>query len=306
VSCRYQTKFRRRNEGKTDYRARKRLVVQDKNKYAAPRYRLVARLTNKYVIAQVVRSELDHDVVVAAAYSSELPRYGIKFGLKNYAAAYATGLLVARRLLASKGLADTYKGNEKVTAEIVKTKAVNDAGKSREHWVKEVVGDKKPFRAVLDVGIRPTTTGARVFGVMKGASDGGLDIPHNAKRFPGYNRDNKSYKADVHRERIFGLHVASYMEEMKAENAVEYTTRFSSYVAADADPEEIEEIYQNAHASIRKDPSAKTTRKAYKVDKSFKKPGKSTNEERKARVATKMANRLNKLRAAIGATQDDE
>lgn len=28
---------------------------------------------------------------------------------------------------------------------------------------------------------------------MKGAADGGLDVPHNEKRFPGYDRDSKSY-----------------------------------------------------------------------------------------------------------------
>nr|P19949.2 RecName: Full=Large ribosomal subunit protein uL18; AltName: Full=60S ribosomal protein L5 [Oryctolagus cuniculus] len=33
---RYQVKFRRRREGKTDYYARKRLVIQDKNKYNTP------------------------------------------------------------------------------------------------------------------------------------------------------------------------------------------------------------------------------------------------------------------------------
>lgn len=30
---RFQTKYRRRREGKTDYRARKRLITQDKTKY---------------------------------------------------------------------------------------------------------------------------------------------------------------------------------------------------------------------------------------------------------------------------------
>lgn len=35
------------------------------------------------------------------ASSNELPRYGVKVGLKNYGAAYCTGLLVARRLLRS-------------------------------------------------------------------------------------------------------------------------------------------------------------------------------------------------------------
>lgn len=40
-------------EGKTDYRARKRLVVQDKSKYNTPKYRVVVRFTNRDVVAQV-------------------------------------------------------------------------------------------------------------------------------------------------------------------------------------------------------------------------------------------------------------
>jgi Ribosomal protein L18 len=37
-------------------------------------------------------------MIVCAAYSHELPRYGVKVGLTNYAAAYCTGLLLARRV----------------------------------------------------------------------------------------------------------------------------------------------------------------------------------------------------------------
>merc|ERR1711963_1382065 len=55
---RYQVKFRRRREGKTDYFARKRLCVQDKNKYNTPKYRLVVRITNKDIIAQVAYARL--------------------------------------------------------------------------------------------------------------------------------------------------------------------------------------------------------------------------------------------------------
>src|SRR4051812_8768233 len=51
---RFQTKFKRRREGKTDYYARKRLTVQDKNKYNTPKYRLIVRFTNKDIIAQVI------------------------------------------------------------------------------------------------------------------------------------------------------------------------------------------------------------------------------------------------------------
>lgn len=41
--------------------------------------------------------------------SSELPRYGLKMGLTNYAAAYCTGLLVARRMLNKLGLDKHYE-----------------------------------------------------------------------------------------------------------------------------------------------------------------------------------------------------
>jgi len=47
--------------------------------------------------------------VVATAYSHELKQYGLKQGLTNYAAAYCTGLLLARRVLSKFNLADTYK-----------------------------------------------------------------------------------------------------------------------------------------------------------------------------------------------------
>lgn len=95
---RYQVKFRRRREGKTDYYARKRLVVQDKNKYNTPKYRMIVRCSNKDITCQIAYARLEGDRVVAAAYSHELPNYGVKVGLTNYAAAYCTGLLLARRV----------------------------------------------------------------------------------------------------------------------------------------------------------------------------------------------------------------
>lgn len=70
------------------------------------------RVTNRDVITQIIAADLTHDVVIAAAYSHELPRYGIKLGLTNYAAAYATGLLLARRVNAKFSL--KYEGQTKV------------------------------------------------------------------------------------------------------------------------------------------------------------------------------------------------
>ena len=77
-SKRYQTKFRRRRQGKTDYYARKRLVVNDKDKYDSKKYRLVVRFTNKDIVAQIVSAKIIGDEVMCAAYAHELPRYGLK------------------------------------------------------------------------------------------------------------------------------------------------------------------------------------------------------------------------------------
>uniref|UniRef100_A0A8C3J6R9 Ribosomal protein L5 n=1 Tax=Calidris pygmaea TaxID=425635 RepID=A0A8C3J6R9_9CHAR len=42
------------DEGKTDYYARKRLVIQDKNKYNTPKYRMIVRVTNRDIICQLL------------------------------------------------------------------------------------------------------------------------------------------------------------------------------------------------------------------------------------------------------------
>ena len=56
---RYQVKFRRRREGKTDYYARKRLVIQDKNKYNTPKYRMIVRVTNRDIICQIAYARIE-------------------------------------------------------------------------------------------------------------------------------------------------------------------------------------------------------------------------------------------------------
>ncbi len=172
-SKRYQTKFRRRREGKTDYYARKRLVVNDKDKYDSKKYRMVVRFTNKRVLASIVYSTLKGDMTVCAADSSELKNFGnVTCGLTNYAAAYATGLLLARRLLADKKIDDKFVGQTKADGKL--------------YNISNEDSERRPFKAYLDVGLTRTTTGNRVFGAMKGACDGGINIPHNEQRFPGF------------------------------------------------------------------------------------------------------------------------
>jgi large subunit ribosomal protein L5e len=281
---RYQVKFRRRREGKTDFRARKRLCAQAKDKYNQPKWRLVVRITNKFVITQITKPLIIGDEVMCSAYSSELPRYGLKVGLKNYSACYCTGLLIARRMLTKIGLAEIYTGqDEEVTGEIVKTEA-----NGKTYYVDELNEDKRPFHCNLDVGIRSTTTGARIFGVMKGATDGGLDIPHNEKRFPGYDGETKKFEAEVLHDRIFGEHVNGYMEEMQEEDPELYKVFFAKYIECGHEPGSLEELYEGVHAAIREDPSA-AAKKAYKSDKKYKRAGKKTLAQRKIDSSAKKA-----------------
>jgi len=91
---RYRVPFRRRRQGKTDYQARRALVLSK-----LPR--LVARDTLKNTIAQVVRAKPTGDEVVAHANSGELAKtYGWKGDCGNLPAAYLTGILCGCRAIA--------------------------------------------------------------------------------------------------------------------------------------------------------------------------------------------------------------
>jgi len=272
---RFQVKYRRRREGKTDYRARKRLVAQDKNKYNTPRYRLVVRFTNKDVIAQIVSAKIVGDIVVTAAYSHELTRYGAPGGLTNYAAAYATGLLAARRLLTKFNLADKYAGNKTVNGE--------------DYNVEELEDGPKPFLALLDVGLRRTTTGAKVFAVMKGATDGGINVPHNEKRFVGYDSEGKKLDAEVLKKHILGGHVADYMKSLKEEDPERYEKQFSRYVKAGVKADDIQGRWQKTFDAIRANPAAQKSNKPKPAQHKNKKVVRLTYEQRKERVANKLA-----------------
>ncbi|PIA29678.1 hypothetical protein AQUCO_05800057v1 [Aquilegia coerulea] len=284
---RYQVKFRRRRAGKTDYRARIRLINQDKNKYGTPKYRFVVRFTNKDVIAQIVSATITGDMILASAYAHELPRYGLDVGLTNYAAAYCTGLLLARRVLKTLEMDEEYEGNVEATGE---------------DFSIEPTESRRPFRALLDVGLIRTTTGNRVFGALKGALDGGLDIPHSDKRFAGFKKEEKQLDAEVHRKYVYGGHVAAYMKTLMEDEPDKYQSHFCEYIKRGIEPEGIEELYKKVHAAIRADPTAKKSEKQPpKQHKRFNLK-KLTYDERK----NKLIERLNALNNAAGADDDDD
>jgi len=285
---RYQVKYRRRREGKTNYPNRYALIIQDKTKYAAHKYRFVVRFTNKDTICQVIYSEIQGDFVLAAAYGHELTRYGLPVGHTNYAAAYATGLLCARRLLKKLKLDGKYAGNTNINGEDYNVTPIED--------------DSRPFKCFLDVGLRRTSTGNKVFAAMKGATDGGLNIPHSVSRFVGYDTEAKKLKADVLRKYIFGGHVANHMEELEDEDPESYQTHYSRYIKEGISAEDLESTLQKVHAAIRANPDPVITEKHKPAKQKRWTQTKLTYEERKKRLAEKRASLLGEK----GEDEDEE
>lgn len=269
---RFQVKFRRRREGKTDYYARKRLVTQRKNKYATPKWRLVVRITCSRIIAQFVRTTLQGDIVKTQADSSELKKWGLTAGLNNFSAAYCTGLLAARRLLAVLDKENAERNISYKMSDLFNMKPETDGTYFNFEELLQSKGgaDCRPFRAYLDVGIRRTTVGNKVFAALKGAVDGGVDIPHKEKVFP------KGKTGTELRDRIFGKHVSNYMEHYKANrrnDQLTYEQHFGEWIKClkATGSANLEALYKKVQAGIRADPSFKpTTKKAVKVSYSDK------------------------------------
>ena len=142
-----KTLRRRRKEAKTDYKARLNLLKSNKP-------RLVIRKTNRYIIAQIVESNLAQDKVIADFSSQDLLEKGWpkeKAGsLKSLQAAYLTGF----------GLVKKMKSHQK--------------------------------EMILDIGLNAKVKGSRIFAALKGAVEAGLKINHTKEIFPTEERLNSN------------------------------------------------------------------------------------------------------------------
>ena len=187
-SANYRVPVRRRREGKTDYQARKAMVVSG-------RPRLVARPSIKNAQAQIIVAKPIGDMVLAAASSRELvKKYGWKAPTGNVPSAYLTGLLCGLK---------------------AKQAGINEA--------------------ILDIGMVIPTKGQRVFAILHGMLDAGIEIPHGEDK--------------IVTGRHKGTHIASYAEELNAYSD-EYKAKFSKFIAAEVAPEEIAEHYTKVKAAI--------------------------------------------------------
>jgi len=174
----YSVSFRRRREGKTNYRKRRALI-------ASGLPRLVVRPTNENIIVQIIEARPEGDYVLASASSMELrKKFNWKGNCGNLPTAYLTGLLAGFKAL-KKGIK----------------------------------------KAILDIGLKRPTKGAKVFAAMKGALDAGLEIPHEEKILPEESR-------------IRGEHIVAYAKKLSSSPEI-YNRYFSSYIKKGLDPQNL-------------------------------------------------------------------
>ena len=131
---------RRRLERKTDYKARFGLL-KSRTK------RLVVRKTNRYIIAQIVETDICQDQVLMGMNSKELLTRGWpkenSGSLKSLPAAYLTGFLLGKS---------------------AKKKDINDL--------------------IFDMGMYRNVHKSRIYALLRGALDSGLEITHDPEVIP--------------------------------------------------------------------------------------------------------------------------
>ena len=158
---------KRRIKGKTDYKARLNLL-----KSGLPR--VIVRKTDRYVIVQYAESKEAQDFVIVAASSKELLENGWKKeqegSLKSLPACYLTGLLLGKKI----------KSSEKKNKEV---------------------------RAILDTGLARNVKKGRIYAVLKGLVDSGIEIKHKKEVFPS-------------EERIKGEHLKNKIDFEKIKNNI--------------------------------------------------------------------------------------
>lgn len=95
----------------------------------------------------------------------------------------------------------------------------------------------KGINAVIpDIGLRRASPGSRVFAVIKGAQDAGLNVPCGEMMPDDF--------------RITGQHIASYAETLMQTSPIEYEQRFSQYISAGIKPQKLPTQVKKVKATI--------------------------------------------------------
>jgi len=184
------------------YRVQYRRRRERKTDYSARRIlaisevpRFVVRVSNQNIVVQLVKSHIIGDEILTQTSSKELS--------EKY------GWLASGKNTPAAYLLGLIAGNKALEAGIEE--------------------------ANLDIGLKKATKGSKVFAVVKGAKDAGLNIPSDSDIMPSP-------------ERINGSIIAEYAENM--EDPLEYEKRFSTYLRSGLRPEALNSHFEEVKARI--------------------------------------------------------
>jgi large subunit ribosomal protein L18 len=158
------------------------------------KYRLVVRVSNSYVTVQVIKYNDIGDETVVAAHSKELQK---DFGW----------------LGGSKNTSAAY-----LTAYLCGKRALA----------------KGIDEAVLDIGLKSSTKGSKIYAALKGANDAGLYVPHGESILPDDDR-------------ISGQHIVDYAESL---DDAELKVKFSKYIERGLQPADLSNHFNDIKSKI--------------------------------------------------------
>ena len=159
--------------------------------------RFVVRASNRGILAQIIKAEIIGDKVLTQATSGELIK---KYGWQASGKSIPAGYLLG------------FIAGHKAVKEGIET-------------------------AYLDLGLKRPTKGSKIFAVVKGAIDAGLNIPCDSDIIPSP-------------ERINGGEIAKYAQIIDAEG---YERYFSIYLRKGLRPEQLPEHFEEIKKKIQED-----------------------------------------------------
>ncbi len=90
---------------------------------------------------------------------------------------------------------------------------------------------------IMDIDRFVVSPQARIFSVLKGGLDAGVEIPHDEDVLPSESR-------------VEGQHISDYAQKLKSEEETKYKSQFSKYLEKDLSPEEFPDHFKKVKQAI--------------------------------------------------------
>ncbi len=95
--------------------------------------------------------------------------------------------------------------------------------------------------ALLDIGLKSSSKGSKLYAVLKGLVDSGLDVPHSPDNLPP-------------EDRLAGTHVSAYAKNLSTESSEQYKKHFSNYLTRGLKPEDLSAHFKQMKEQVMTSP----------------------------------------------------